>query len=275
MLHDFPLNGPGWWSRYLRATSLCMRKTLLPAVVLLLSACGPTSVPQQEQGTPAPDTTATPPAPPVTDWPGYYNGILPCADCPGIETSLWLRSDSTYVLQRHYQERDTIPWGYVGQWRVVNGLLWVGGVGDKPDFFRRVKDGLEEVDEIGRPFADRSDLVLNKLADEIKDDTPRMRLSGAYRYLADAYNFRPCGSPFTWPCAAGLGVAEEEGEAEVPFTNADLEKRYRKAVKNGGDPWTIEVIGHLGMGPAMEGEGMDEYLYIHQVLRPIDPGSCP
>ena len=39
------------------------------------------------------------------DWAGTYIGVLPCADCPGIETALTMNMDGTYVLQTKYQER--------------------------------------------------------------------------------------------------------------------------------------------------------------------------
>ncbi len=41
------------------------------------------------------------------DWAGTYTGVLPCADCPGIETSLTLNNDLTYSMTMTYQERDT------------------------------------------------------------------------------------------------------------------------------------------------------------------------
>jgi len=36
------------------------------------------------------------------DWPGSYSGILPCADCDGIETELTLNGDLTYFLTSSY-----------------------------------------------------------------------------------------------------------------------------------------------------------------------------
>jgi copper homeostasis protein (lipoprotein) len=36
------------------------------------------------------------------DWAGIYSGILPCADCEGIETELILNEDGTYVLTTEY-----------------------------------------------------------------------------------------------------------------------------------------------------------------------------
>ncbi|MDD2739070.1 MAG: copper resistance protein NlpE, partial [Methylomonas lenta] len=36
------------------------------------------------------------------DWPGIYNGFLPCADCAGIKTSLALNKNNSYVLITQY-----------------------------------------------------------------------------------------------------------------------------------------------------------------------------
>lgn len=36
------------------------------------------------------------------DWPGTYSGILPCADCEGIETTIVLQSDNTFSYKANY-----------------------------------------------------------------------------------------------------------------------------------------------------------------------------
>ena len=36
------------------------------------------------------------------DWPGIYNGFLPCADCTGIKTTLALNKNGSYVLITQY-----------------------------------------------------------------------------------------------------------------------------------------------------------------------------
>ncbi|MFZ4263424.1 copper resistance protein NlpE [Sphingobacterium sp. HJSM2_6] len=41
------------------------------------------------------------------DWAGTYTGVLPCADCPGIETSITLNDNETFHYKAAYQERDT------------------------------------------------------------------------------------------------------------------------------------------------------------------------
>ncbi|MBS4051255.1 MAG: copper resistance protein NlpE N-terminal domain-containing protein [Methylomonas sp.] len=53
------------------------------------------------------------------DWPGIYNGLLPCEDCYGIKTSLALNKNNTYVLiyqytgksPRDHVEKGKFTWG--------------------------------------------------------------------------------------------------------------------------------------------------------------------
>jgi uncharacterized lipoprotein NlpE involved in copper resistance len=238
----------------------------------LLASCATPETPADTSGADSTqvgaDTVAM-----ATGWPGYYTGTLPCADCPGIETSLWVRSDSTFVLQQLYVDRDSVPSGTIGQWHVVNNMLTIGQDGDKPDFWRSTIKGIEEVDEMGQPFDGGLNYTLEKLADGIGDAIPRMHLVGTFTYVADAQSFKPCWSHYTWPCAAGMDMGEEEGEPLVTFTNVELQQAYRKAVKKAGEPWVVEVTCTLGMGPAMEGDGADEYLYVEKVVRTL--ASCP
>jgi heat shock protein HslJ len=39
------------------------------------------------------------------DLSGVYTGMLPCADCPGIQTKIELKKDATYVMQTKYIDR--------------------------------------------------------------------------------------------------------------------------------------------------------------------------
>ena len=52
----------------------------------------------------AQDTTRT-----SVDWDGQYVGVIPCADCPGIEMVLELHGDGTYRLAETYQEKGEKP----------------------------------------------------------------------------------------------------------------------------------------------------------------------
>lgn len=257
-----------------------MRSSPILLLLVLLTSCGndPAST---TSTTPGADTAAVDII--LANWPGYYTDTLPCADCSGIETTLWVRSDSSFVLQQRYLDRDSIPVGTIGEWHVVDlpagqegGLLTVGYAGDKPEFYRYTAEGLLTVDEMGEAFNAPLDYSLDKLADEIGDAIPHMRLSGTFTYMADAQSFQPCGTRFPLPCVGGMDMGEEDASTEFSvtdgsvFTNVDLQKAYAKAVKNGGDPWTIEAVCTMGMGPAMEGDGAHEYIFIERIIGPAE-----
>jgi len=53
--------------------------------------------------------------------PAMFSGLEPCADCPGIRTTLALGSDGTYVLTLHYLERDVPDVVYTGPWSYDKG----------------------------------------------------------------------------------------------------------------------------------------------------------
>ncbi|MCY7351911.1 MAG: copper resistance protein NlpE [Cytophagaceae bacterium] len=54
----------------------------------------------------------------MRQWTGTYAGTLPCADCPGIKTSLVLNADGTYTMRETYlgKEADN-PKQTQGQWK--------------------------------------------------------------------------------------------------------------------------------------------------------------
>lgn len=48
---------------------------------------------------------------------GIYSGLLPCADCAGIETTLQLNTDGTYDLTQNYSGKGTFV--ETGKWAKV------------------------------------------------------------------------------------------------------------------------------------------------------------
>ncbi|WP_292010271.1 copper resistance protein NlpE [Chryseobacterium sp.] len=62
------------------------------------------------------------------DWNGTYEATVPCADCPGIKTSLTLNKDNTFSLTEEYIDRKTkdtdngtFEWDSTGNIITLNG----------------------------------------------------------------------------------------------------------------------------------------------------------
>ncbi|AZR59588.1 copper resistance protein NlpE [Eikenella corrodens] len=92
--------------------------TYLPAL-LLLAACAPqdnaapasapavasTVAASQPAAIPAASAASTAAQPDDAQWIGRYYGVLPCASCEGIETTLILHEDGSYLLEETYKQR--------------------------------------------------------------------------------------------------------------------------------------------------------------------------
>jgi len=79
---------------------------ILCLVAALLSACMPRRE-GAEAATAQPADVHT--SRDSLDWAGVYEGVLPCADCPGIETRLTLERDGSYVISTRYLDRQHSP----------------------------------------------------------------------------------------------------------------------------------------------------------------------
>ncbi len=220
-------------------------KPLFPilSTALLLASCTGTADQVQETEA-AKDSTATATA---TAWVGSYADTLPCADCPGIFTRLELRPDSTYIRRDLYLERDSIPFGEIGRWSVQGDVLTLA-TGDVPDRWRMGANGLEMLDQEGKAVESPLNYTLRRVAGVAPSS---MRLSGGYVYYADAHSFTPDGSNQAIPVAADS-------------ISMELGKLYTQKVQSPPAPMPVRIVAHLQEGPAMEGNGTEEYLYVER-----------
>lgn len=76
-----------------------------------------------EADAPAADTLAVE-APAVVSYAGTYEGTLPCADCPGIKTTLVLNdADATYSLRQEYLNKEDGIFEENGTYEVNGDLI--------------------------------------------------------------------------------------------------------------------------------------------------------
>jgi uncharacterized lipoprotein NlpE involved in copper resistance len=95
-----------------------------------------------------------PPAP--TDWIGMYKGILPCADCDGIDTTLILQADDTYHLETKYigkSEGKPIRATSSFTWNGGRDMITLSGVKDAPIYYMVINNQLIQLDMSGNRIA--------------------------------------------------------------------------------------------------------------------------
>jgi copper homeostasis protein (lipoprotein) len=158
-----------------------------------------------------------------------WRGVLPCADCEGIETSLYLEKDGTWVMNERYQgaKREPSSFGSYGTWaRTAEKLVLTDSNGEK-SYYRAKGDKLEMLDREGNPIVS----TLNYTLEPVKSSLPvtPMAMRGMYFYRADAAIFTDCATGKRVPVA----------------NNAQLERDYAAARGTESKPILLMVDGHF------------------------------
>ena len=127
----------------------------------------------------APEPAATPEAMPAEsddtidtglnakDFAGTFSGTLPCADCPGIDTTLQLRADNTFALGETYRERKVTPSRLEGTWTAEEGgsriRLDPNSKSEQDRLYAVVsRDQLTQLDQAGKPVPGALDFSLKR-----------------------------------------------------------------------------------------------------------------
>ena len=158
-----------------------------------------------------------------------WRGILPCADCEGIETSLFLEKDGTWVMNERYQGVREEPSSFAsyGTWaRTADKLVLTDSQGEK-SYYRAKGDALEMLDREGNPIESQFNYTLAPVKSSLPM-TP-MAMRGMYFYMADAATFTDCAT----------------GKQVSVASNAELERGYLAARGASVKPVLLSVEGHF------------------------------
>lgn len=165
-----------------------------------------------------------------------YRGVLPCADCGGVDTSLFLENDGTFVLHKQYKM--TSPGENVfssyGQWRRTADKLVLTERSGEKHYFRPIDKGLELLDEQGLSINSPLPRQLT-VSEQPLPKTP-MLMKGMYRYMADVATFSDCAT----------------GKTFVMEDSAELERQYFRIRNTAGQAVLLLLPAHFAIIPSME-----------------------
>ncbi|MCY3415774.1 envelope stress response activation lipoprotein NlpE [Citrobacter sp. BNK-39] len=158
-----------------------------------------------------------------------WRGILPCADCEGIETSLFLEKDGTWVMNERYQGVRDEPSSFAsyGTWaRTADKLVLTDSKGEK-SYYRAKGEALEMLDREGNPIESQFNYTLQPVSASLPV-TP-MPMRGMYFYMADAAIFTDCATGKRMPVA----------------NNAQLERDYLASRAENGQSVLLTLEAHF------------------------------
>ena len=99
---------------------------------------------------------------------GEYVGVLPAADCPGIETKLSINNDSSYVLDMNYIDRNT-SFQENGTYSIEGNIIKLIDEKGRVSYYKIDNDSLIMLDEDKKPIAEGTEMashfVLKKVID--------------------------------------------------------------------------------------------------------------
>jgi uncharacterized lipoprotein NlpE involved in copper resistance len=110
------------------------------------------------------------------DWAGTYRGLLPCADCEGIENLLALHADGTYQLNTIYKGKrgDFFTESGTFSWNKVGNTIQLSEAKNRPGQYFVGENHLVQLDMKGEKIT--GDLaekyVLKKQIGQAADTTP-------------------------------------------------------------------------------------------------------
>ncbi len=83
------------------------------------------------------------------DWDGSYSGVLPCADCEGIQTMLTLNQDKTYEMSTEYLGKSDEKFINTGnfQWDESGNIIELSEMDEGPKYFQVGETNLFMLDQ--------------------------------------------------------------------------------------------------------------------------------
>ncbi len=108
------------------------------------------------------------------DYIGMYQGVVPCADCEGIETSLSLEDETNYVLKTNYlgkNKNSTNEVRGVYSWNEAGNTIILSGIVKAPNQYFVGENYLKQLDMDGNKIegdlAEKYELQKKSVVDEL------------------------------------------------------------------------------------------------------------
>jgi heat shock protein HslJ/uncharacterized lipoprotein NlpE involved in copper resistance len=161
--------------------------------------------------------------------PATFRGVLPCADCEGIEHTITLHADGSYWNTERYlglEPGSNDTFRNLGQWTAAGtpDRIELRAMYRAPEFWvRESATTLRKLDTQGRAIESSLPYTLARLGAAEQRFGP-VRVSGMFRYEADAAVLTSCESGARYSVVAGEGyLALERAYLETrPAPGAEL-----------------------------------------------------
>lgn len=189
---------------------------------------------------------------------GSYVGLMPCADCPGVDLRLDLFADGSFHQRSIYRERN-LGVDQVGRWMFADGVLQLRYGDGQQRHFTYGNDRITMLDQDIRPIRSPLNYTLNRTSPTQPLD-PRVRLEGHFTYLADSAQLEDCATGRHMPVAM-------EGEY------LRLEQAWSRSGASLQQPLPVSLEAHVVERVNMEGPPRPTVI-VERLIQTGSPVSC-
>ncbi len=189
---------------------------------------------------------------------GVFSNTLPCADCPGIATQLYLKPDSSFIMEQHYLDR-----GYfyqTGRWIMNDSLLQLNTNDTLQQFKMTSHATLALLDKDGKEVIMGSKkALLHRNNIPFKPFQP-IPVEGMFSIKNNTMNIHICTMKKDFPAAIAPG-------------GAMMKPAYEKASPNGESVYA-KVAGHFELRPFFNDTTTRDFFVIEKFIRFLPNQSC-
>ncbi len=189
---------------------------------------------------------------------GVFYDTLPCADCPGIATKLYLRPDMTFVMERQYVGKGTFY--ETGTWLFQDSLLQLTGE-DSPQQFKIMSHAaLEVLDAEGKEINSHAGkLMLHRNNIPFVPVKP-VPVEGIYNAVNDTMVIHICSM-------------NRDYQATLAPSAMIMTSKYKQASKEGKGVYA-QVAGHFELRPSLSDTTTQDYFVIEKFIRFDSKKTC-
>ncbi len=243
-----------------------MRNFLFICFIALLFACNnnaskhaakDSTVAKEDDNSKAEDIT-------MPEVEGVYQGVLPCADCPGISTTIQLSGDSTFLIEQVYKDRNKGGAFYsLGTWSLKDSIVSLKGIKDGPSLYKATLNGLEQLDMQGKEIVStgNQNFGLPRIANKSFTTKSNIPLEGMFVYFADSHLLTICATGKTYP-------------VELTKETVNMEKDYSALKKKDKEALLANVEGTFELRPSMEGDKQVLTFVIKKFIKFLPGEKC-
>ena len=231
-------------------------KYLFVLTGLLLCACRSNTVNNNTA-----DTTATKPAGfEVKPFAGVFYDTLPCADCSGIATQLYLKPDNSFIMEQNYLGKNLVY--NIGRWSVTDSILKLNGNEGISQFKILNNATMRLLDNEGRMLYDTTNthIILNRINTPFKPKQP-MPIEGVFSAVDDTMQLFICAIGNSYPTALSPNAL-------------GLKAAYKSATHQKGEPVYAKLEGHFELRPALNDTTTRDFFVVEQFIKLFPGQQC-